>query len=445
MKQNEQLNRRILIIDDTESIHHDFREILDCRDNQVVDVAEEEAAIFGSALESSDTEGFEIDSSFQGQEGLEKVRFAADEGRPYALAFIDIRMPPGWDGIETTQRLWQVCPDLQVVICSAHSDYQWCDIVEKLGPTEKLLILKKPYDNIEVLQLANALTMKWNLAREACIRQTELEQKTVELTRLLEEANMLRKVAEEANATKSEFLANMSHELRTPLHGILSFSNFGIKKHGNATPEKLLDYFEKIQQSGSILLELLNDLLDLAKLESGRMAFEPMPADLGLLVASVKDEFGSLVSEQNLIIEHDELECKSPLMIDAKKMKQVLRNLLSNAVKFSPEGGSIGISVQQKSNSVVFSISDQGPGIPENELKAVFDKFVQSSKTKSGAGGTGLGLAISREIVGAHNGRIWAENRPENGAIFSFEIPIVERRSRRRNAVLDGEDNESQT
>ena len=445
MKQNEQLNRRILIIDDTESIHHDFREILDCKDNQVVDVAEEEAAIFGSALESSDTEGFEIDSAFQGQEGLEKVRFATDEGRPYALAFIDIRMPPGWDGIETTQRLWQDCPDLQVVICSAHSDYQWFDIVEKLGPTEKLLILKKPYDNIEVLQLANALTMKWNLAREACIRQTELEQKTVELTRLLEEANMLRKVAEEANATKSEFMANMSHELRTPLHGILSFSNFGIKKYGNATPEKLLDYFEKIQQSGSILLELLNDLLDLAKLESGRMAFEPMPADLGLLVASVKDEFGSLVSEQNLIIEHDELDCKSPLMIDAEKMKQVLRNLLSNAVKFSPEGGSIGISVQQKSNSVVFSVSDQGPGIPENELKAVFDKFVQSSKTKSGAGGTGLGLAICREIVGAHNGRIWAENRPESGAIFSFEIPIVERRSRRRNAVLDGEDNESQT
>jgi PAS domain S-box-containing protein len=241
--------------------------------------------------------------------------------------------------------------------------------------------------------------------------------------------------AEKANKAKSEFLANMSHELRTPLHGILSFSSFGIEKHADATPEKLLDYFQKIHQSGSILLRMLNDLLDLAKLESGRIAYDTKMLNLVLLVTSVEDEFKWLLSERHLVIEHGELECERSMKADPEKIKQVLRNLLSNAIKFSPEGGSISISVQGKSNSAVVSVSDQGPGVPENELKLVFDKFVQSSKTKSGAGGTGLGLAICKEIVSAHNGRIWAENRPEGGARFSFEIPIVERRSRRRETV----------
>jgi signal transduction histidine kinase len=109
--------------------------------------------------------------------------------------------------------------------------------------------------------------------------------------------------------------------------------------------------------------------------------------------------------------------------VDRDKLKQVLRNLLNNAIKFSPDGGTIDIAVCRADDAVRVSVSDRGPGIPEGELEAVFDKFVQSTKTKTGAGGTGLGLAISQEIVAAHGGRIWAQNRPEGGAIFSFEIP----------------------
>jgi signal transduction histidine kinase len=128
-------------------------------------------------------------------------------------------------------------------------------------------------------------------------------------------------------------------------------------------------------------------------------------------------------------------------MLDADKIKQVLRNLLDNAIKFSPEGGIIDVAIFLLENSIKVSVSDQGPGIPQNELEAVFDKFVQSSKTKTGAGGTGLGLAICQEIIVAHKGRIWAENRPEGGVILSFEIPVSMKTYTQEELLLAGAGN----
>jgi len=244
-----------------------------------------------------------------------------------------------------------------------------------------------------------------------------LKERTIEL----QEA---KKMAETANNAKSYFLSNISHELRTPLHGILSFAGFGIKKHAIAKPDKILDYFQKIRQSSETLLMLLNDLLDLAKLESRKVTFEFRPTDLGLLIDSIVDEYNSLASEKNLTVRCEPPEANEKIVLDADKIKQVLRNLLSNAVKFSPEGRTIDIGLFKKADSVVVSVRDQGVGVSENELDNVFDKFFQSSKTKTGAGGTGLGLAICQEIITAHKGRIWAENNPDIGANFLFEIPL---------------------
>jgi PAS domain S-box-containing protein len=175
MKEKHQRNRRILIIDDNERIHGDFKTILKSTDTERANLNAARAAIFGSESNSSERINFEIDSALQGQEGLEKVRQALQEGHPYAMAFVDVRMPPGWDGIETIKRIWQEYPELEVVICTAYSDYEWKDIVAKLGHTDRLLILKKPFDNIEVYQLACALTEKWYLSRqtEAAIETSE--------------------------------------------------------------------------------------------------------------------------------------------------------------------------------------------------------------------------------------------------------------------------------
>jgi diguanylate cyclase (GGDEF)-like protein len=182
-------NRRILIIDDNRDIHHDFRKVLGGGLDDASSMAAAELAILGETAPSSVKNTFEIDSAYQGQEGVALVQRALEDGRPYAMAFVDMRMPPGWDGLQTIQRLWAVDPDVQVVICSAHSDYDWTDVVARLDHSHKLLVIKKPFEAIEVIQSANALTRKWQNERIVRRQVETLEQAVVVRTENLETAN----------------------------------------------------------------------------------------------------------------------------------------------------------------------------------------------------------------------------------------------------------------
>jgi two-component system, NtrC family, sensor kinase len=177
---------RILIVDDSRAIHEDFRKIFAASPGSRP-ASEDEVALFGAADPSPASATLELDFASQGEEALGKVRQAVAEDRPYAMAFMDVRMPPGWDGIETTARIWTVDPDLQVVVCTAYSDYSRDDMLQKLGRSDKLLILKKPFDNIEALQLATALTEKWQLTRQArrhvCELEEEVSRRTGQLRR----------------------------------------------------------------------------------------------------------------------------------------------------------------------------------------------------------------------------------------------------------------------
>ena len=163
MRREQLANHRILLVDDNTAIHEDFRKVLAPPKALNPQVARGRGRlVWGRAAAARRGANFELHSAFQGQEALAKVRQAVAAGKPYALAFVDVRMPPGWDGIETVTRLWAEDPDLQVVICTAYSDYSWEEMTAKLGLTNNLVLLKKPFDNVEVLQLAHALTRKWN-------------------------------------------------------------------------------------------------------------------------------------------------------------------------------------------------------------------------------------------------------------------------------------------
>lgn len=188
-KTQESLNQRILVIDDNRAIHDDFRKILTRAEDSEAALAAAERAIFGESDSVVARPTFEVDSAMQGKDGVECIRDALAAGRPYAVAFVDMRMPPGWDGLQTIEKIWTVDADVQVVICSAHSDYDWTEVVSRLGHADKLLIIKKPFEPIEVLQCASALTRKWQNERIVRRQVDILEQVVSARTEGLEAAN----------------------------------------------------------------------------------------------------------------------------------------------------------------------------------------------------------------------------------------------------------------
>ena len=186
---NDLKNNRILIIDDNPEIHDDIRKILGSEDNGQIAMSEAKELLFGDDHLPLDKRRFEIVSAFQGQEGLQKVKEAEEGGRPFAMMFVDVRMPPGWDGVETIKRIWHLYPQLQAVVCTAYSDYSWDEMIHRIGKSHNMVVLKKPFDNIEVLQLAHAMTEKWNLSYEVQSRLKNLDQLVSQRTAELRSAN----------------------------------------------------------------------------------------------------------------------------------------------------------------------------------------------------------------------------------------------------------------
>ena len=227
-----------------------------------------------------------------------------------------------------------------------------------------------------------------------------------------------RKAAEESNRAKSEFLANMSHELRTPLHTIMGFSECGLGLEKDLDRDKVDDYFNKIHHGGEVLLALVDNLLDVAKLEAGKIIFNFENVNYEEIVIGVVREFDVIAEQKDVKITIDVKDNINNIDMDSTRMQQVVRNLISNAVKFTSQGSEVLVVLEQVDDHIQLRIYDHGPGIPVDELENIFDKFIQSSRTNTGAGGTGLGLSICREILSQHNAIIWAENNPEGGAIF---------------------------
>jgi len=398
-------NRRVLVIDDNQAIHQDFRKILQAKsENEGFDQAR--AALFGDSPLSEALERFDLDCADQGQAAFFMVQLARNEGRPYAVAFVDMRMPPGWDGLETIEHLWEVDAELQVVICSAFTDHSWEDIVRRLGHDDRLLILQKPFSSIEVSQVATSLTRKWNLARQA---KENLE------------------AAEAASLAKSQFLSNMSHEIRTPMNGILGMSELLLQTPLN---DKQRRFAETVHRSGTALLDILNDILDYSQIESGTLDLRHTPFDLRQVVEDSVKRFSIPVASKGL-----ELTSVLPDSLSARyegdpaRIGQIVTNFIGNAVKFT-EHGKIVVQVTLVEESgghttLRLEVKDTGIGIAPDTQARLFKPFTQADgSTTRKYSGTGLGLAIVKRLAEMMGGAAGVESKVGQGSNFWCTIQL---------------------
>ncbi|HEY3916009.1 MAG TPA: response regulator [Verrucomicrobiae bacterium] len=464
---NESLNHRILIIDDNKSIHEDFRKILSAKAEPEDSYGDLRSDLFGDSTEKSHFSGFEIDSAFQGREGLEMVQKALDADKPYSMAFIDVRMPPGWDGIETTGKIWEICPDLQVVICTAYSDYSWDEMAEKLGLNDALLILKKPFDTVEVLQLAQTLSQKWSLARQAKLRMADLDAMVNARTEELRASNE-KLTLEIAERTKSEkALRTAQEELRQSqkleaigqLAGGVAhdFNNLLAVIRGNADlarlqspvlPRELSDCLKEISAASERAANLTRQLLAFSR----KQMMQPQAVDIDEVIMNLSKMLKRIIGE------HIDLRCVyAPdlprVHADIGMIEQVLINLVVNSRDAMPEGGNLLITTELRNiregtdvirpdaragEFVCVTVKDTGTGIREEDLPRIFNPFFT---TKEVGKGTGLGLSTAYGIVKQHEGWIEVSSRMGAGSAFTICLPTLKSASiSSKNAPADGAD-----
>jgi len=456
-------NRRILLVDDMPALHEDFRKILVPLAPADEELIADEAALFGDEPEFAAT-AFELDSAFQGQEALVKVQTSLEVDLPYAMAFVDMRMPPGWDGVQTIERLWQADARLQIVICTAYSDHAWDAVLVRLDTRDRLLILKKPFDAIEVRQLANTLTAKWAMTQQAAAQLTLLEERvrerTCEITRTNEALQV--EISErkhlqgqlmqsEKLASIGQLAAGVAHEINNPIGYV--FANFGTLEGYLDQLFDMLAAYESAERSVSapdvaaglrdlreqveldflkedipVLMreskqgiarvrEIVQNLRDFSRVDSAQEwqwanLHQGIDATLNIVASEVKYK-AEVVKEYGLI---PDIECLP------SQINQVVMNLVVNAAHaIGEQRGRITIRTGAQDERVWLEVTDTGSGISQDTLKRIFEPFFT---TKPVGKGTGLGLSLSYGIVQMHQGHIDVSSVVGQGTTFRVTLPV---------------------
>ena len=431
-------NRRILVIDDNEAIHEDFRKILEKPGQSSTALADAKAAFLGSEAVpvTEQPDGFEIISGFQGQEGYDLVRASIAQKEPFAMAFVDVRMPPGWDGIETIEHIWKVDPGLQVVICTAFADYSWDQMVRKLGRSDKLLILKKPFEPIEICQLASALTAKWNAAQHEQHLISELT--AAELTARAYAASLqtmnsaletAKATADKASELKTQFLVHLSDEIHRNLDGILG-SIDNLRAPDDASETKL-EHLDVILGASHHMIRAIDQILDFTMIESGQVQVEISTCSPLTIAEGVAHDLGDFAREKSLSLQVDVAgPIPETIQTDESRLREIIYNLVQNAIRFTEEGSvRIQLDTVQTDDwnrpNLRFQIIDTGIGVPLEHQGNLFEPFFRLRDPGGGeAAGTGLGLTLAKRLARLLGAEISIGSLPDQGSTFTLTLRV---------------------
>jgi len=440
-----QVNHRILIVDDNPTIHEDFRKILSPTDYGEADLNMVESAVFGVEQPSRSMPEFQLAFAAQGEGAVRLLEMGQQQGRPFALALVDIRMPPGMDGIKTIESLWRIQPDLQVAICTAYADYSWDEIVDQLGISHRLVILKKPFDPIEVIQMANALTSKWGFEREVALRQLGLQTKLWDNTKRMEDtcarlrqehADRLRLEESLRQMQKADSLgglaAGIAHDFNNVLTVIQGHLSMNLMRGDQ--PAGIAESMEEVLVAARRAADLTRQLL----LFSSR---DFQPSRPLRLEAAIDDEISML---QRTLGSHVQLSITHApdmpeVMADPGSLGQIIVNLAINARDSMEKGGKISISTRcehfatddeaqntspeaRAGGYAVITVSDNGCGMAPEILQHIFDPFFT---TKEPGHGTGMGLAMVRGLARHQGGWVTVSSVIGVGSDFHVYLPLA--------------------
>jgi len=413
MNLSKELNRRILMVDDEPRILEELEKVLAAPSQSGnAELSELQNRLFSKPeTKRKPVAVYDVCCCHQGDEAIDKVREAIAKEEPFAVAFIDIRMPPGPDGVFAAEEIRKLDPNIQIVMMTGYSDFDISEIAHRIPPEDKLLYMQKPIHSQEIRQFALALTAKWQSDYLLHLQN----QKLIESNAYLQEHDRL----------KSEFVMTVSHELRTPLtifKNILSNAVAGVM---GKVPPKLLCNLEMADEAIGRLASLINDFLDISKLDVSKMELYPEVLCVQETICKLVEMIRFVTDAKNIQLDCLMPENKLYINADYEKITRIINNLIENATKFVPEKtGKITIEVQERGDRIGINVRDNGSGIHGNNKEKVFDRFVQVEKhVGPGKHGTGLGLAICRDLIQLHSGRIWIEDNPGGGAVFKILLP----------------------
>lgn len=430
---------RILIVDDNAAIHEDFHKIL--RPTSVEEDTLDRMArdLFGRPARPVPQHGFMLDSAYQGREAVARIEAALVGRRPYALVFLDLRMPPGWDGLETLEAIWRLDPRVHVVLCTAYADYSWDEIVARVGESDKMLILKKPFQSSEVRQLAHALTAKWRLARSIEQRFADLEERVNVRTAELEDINQsLRREMDERGrmeralrrAQRLEALgrlaAGLGHEINNPLTFLiasLETIQSELDQYRDKIPEWLQQEVETLLGTSLVGAERITQIVRNIK-RFTRPSDDPtervdVSAAIRTAVTAVRKDLGDHASVEI------ELQDRPHVIARRTDLDLVFTSVLehaAHAVMAAPPMGRIRIRTYREGSDLIVEIVDSGVGIAKEDLDKVFEP---ASATKVLNQGTGLSLSICHAIVMGLDGTMDVRSVPDRGTAIMVRLPAT--------------------